>query len=49
MKLAIIGVGKWELAKMVVGMLSKARNTMLPLEQLQQLAHMTSHTRKVHR
>lgn len=48
MKLAIIGAGKWELAKMV-GMLSKARNTMLPLEQLQQLAHMTSHTRKVHR
>ncbi|MBT8349152.1 MAG: hypothetical protein KJP24_06795 [Sulfurovum sp.] len=46
MKIAIIGAGKWGLAVMV-RILSKAQHTTLPLWQLQQLAHMTSHIGKV--
>ncbi len=46
MKLAIIGAGKWGFT-IIERILSKAQYTTLPLWQLQQLAHMTSHIRKV--
>ena len=45
MKMAIIGAGKWGL--IIMGrILSQAQYTTLPLGQLQQLAHVTSHIRR---